>query len=133
MKSRAFAGVSMLALLILSAALTFAQGGPGMGRMTAEERTDRLAKQLDLADSVKAKVLVIFKASDEARAKAFEESQGDRESMRPKMEAIRNDTDAKLKGALTAEQYEKYVKAREEMMGRGRQGAPPPPPPADGK
>jgi periplasmic protein CpxP/Spy len=92
-------------------------------RMTPEERTDRIAKQLELADSTKAKVLEIFKSSDAARSKAFEAAGGDRDQMRSSMESIRNDTDAKLKAVLTADQYDKYIKARAEMMkGRGPGG-----------
>ena len=91
-------------------------------RMTAQERTDRLAKQLELADSTKAKVLVIFAAADSARAKAFEAANGDRDQMRSSMDSIRTDTDKKLKAVLTAEQYDKYQKARAEMMNRPRPG-----------
>ena len=94
--------------------------------MSPEDQTDRLAKQLTLSDSVKAKVLDIFKVSDQARRNTFETLQGDRDAMRASMDTIRNTTDAKLKAVLTDEQYQKFLKAREEMMSRRGQGAPPP-------
>jgi Spy/CpxP family protein refolding chaperone len=93
-------------------------------RMSPEERTDMMAKQLSLTDDQKVKVLEIFKKQDEARRAAYEKSDGDREAMRPVMKQIREDSDKKLKTVLTEKQWEEFEKQRAEMMSR----APAPPP-----
>ncbi len=90
-------------------------------RMTPQERTDRLAKQLALSDSQKVKVLALFNKQDEARKKAFEDAKGDREARRATMQKMRDETDKQMKAILTADQYAKYDKLRSEMP-RGGMG-----------
>lgn len=90
-------------------------------RMTPQERTDRLAKDLALSDSQKVKVLDLFTKQDEARKKAFADNSGDRDAMRATMEKMRDESTKKLKTILTEEQFAKYEKLRSEMP-RGGMG-----------
>jgi hypothetical protein len=89
-------------------------------RMTPQERTDQLAKQLALTAEQKVKVLDLFSKQDEARQKAFADNQGDREAMRATMQKMRDESTKKLKAILTEEQFATYEKLRSEMPpGRG--------------
>jgi Spy/CpxP family protein refolding chaperone len=91
-------------------------------RMTLQERTDQLAKQLALTAEQKAKVLEVFAKQDSARQKAFANNRGDREAMRATMQKMREETANKLKAILTEEQYTKYEKLRSEMGPPGGMG-----------
>lgn len=91
-------------------------------RMTPQERTDKMTKDLTLSKEQQAKVLVIFTKSQESMKKMFEEHQGDREAMRPAMQKIREESDVQLKKVLTKDQYEKMLKLRAEAPGRQPRG-----------
>ncbi len=106
--------VALLASFLLIAGTVLAQPM----RMTPEQRTDSLAVQLNLTKEQKPKVLDVFKSTDAARRKAFEDSQGDRDAMRAAMQSAREDGDKKLKEILTKEQYEKYQKLQDAMRAR---------------
>jgi Spy/CpxP family protein refolding chaperone len=91
-------------------------GGPGTGPggagpMTAQERADRLAKNLSLSAEQKAKVLQFFTEQDHARQEAMKD-RDDRGAMRAAMQKQREETDKKLKTILTKEQYTKYKETR---------------------
>ena len=92
-------------------------------RMTPQERTDRMTKDLSLTKEQQAKVLAIFTKSQESMKKVFDENTGDREAMRPAMQKIRQESDEQLKKVLTKEQFEKWDKQRSEMQGRRGDGA----------
>jgi periplasmic protein CpxP/Spy len=102
-------------------------------RMTPQERTDRLAKDLKLSDEQKTKVLDIFTKSQDSMKKAFDENQGDQETMRPLMQKIRQNTDDQLKKVLTDEQYEKYTSQRANFQRGNRANRPQPMPSDSGK
>ncbi len=106
--------VLFLSLFLLLAAGSLAQPM----RMSPEQRTDSLAVRLNLTKEQKPKVLEVFKSMDEARRKAFDDAQGDRDAMRAAMQSVREDGDKKLKTILTEEQYQKYQKMQEEMRAR---------------
>jgi protein CpxP len=95
------------------------RGGQNPGgrppRLSPQERTDQLVKQLSLSDDQKAKVLEVLTNDEKNMPKPSGDSQSDREAMRAKMEKAREERDAKLKAIFTAEQYEKYTKLRSEM------------------
>ncbi|MGE5315243.1 MAG: hypothetical protein ACM3Q4_11145 [Acidobacteriota bacterium] len=95
-------------------------------RITPQERTDRLAKELSLTKEQKEKVLEIFTKQQESMRKVFEENQGDRESMRPAMQKVRQESDDQMKKVLTKEQYEKWIAQRAEFQGGRRGGQRPP-------
>ena len=81
-------------------------------RMTPQERTDKMTKDLTLTKPQQAKVLAIFTKSQESMMKVFEEHQDDREAMRPAMQKVRQASDDELKKVLTKVQYEKWEKQR---------------------
>jgi Spy/CpxP family protein refolding chaperone len=108
---------SLLLLTLILATTVLAQPQ----RMTPQERTDRLAKELALTDSQKVKVLDLFSKQDEARKKAFAEGSGDRDAMRATMQKMRDETNKQLKAILTPEQVAKYEKLRSQMP-RGGMG-----------
>ncbi len=118
MTIRRFVAVSLL--LTIGVAALVAQPM----RMTPQERTDRLAKELGLSAEQKTKVLDLFVKQDEARKKAREEATEDRSEMRAKMEKQRDEMNAKMKGILTKDQYEKFEKMMKEGRGRGGPGGP---------
>jgi len=117
MRSLQYRTLTLALLLVLGAAAAAAQPM----RMNPEERTEQLATSLSLTPEQKPKVLEIFKAADEARRKAFEEREGDRDAMRQVMQKQREETDAKLKAVLTEEQFAQYEKLRTERR-RSRPG-----------
>ncbi|MEQ1746840.1 MAG: hypothetical protein ABMA02_15515 [Saprospiraceae bacterium] len=128
---------SLIALAVLAGSTIFAQppGGPGDGRMMnseqrAEQQTALMTEKLSLSEAQAAKVketnLKYAKKGQEAREKA----DGDREAMRETMMAIRQEQDKELQTMLTQEQWEQWLKAREEMRGnRGNWGGERPPKP----
>jgi Spy/CpxP family protein refolding chaperone len=109
--------VLVLALLVAATAMTQPQ------RMTPQERTDRLAKELSLSEKQKAQVLDLFTQEQKSMQEMKPPSgdQGDREAMRAAMEKRRAERNTKMKAILTAEQYKKY----EEIRGGGMPGGPP--------
>ena len=112
--------VAVLLLLTIGVAALVAQPM----RMTPQERTDRLVKELGLSAEQKTKVLDLFMKQDEAWKKAREEAAEDRSGMRAKMEKQREEMNAKMKEILTKDQYEKYEKMMKEGRGRGGPGGP---------
>lgn len=107
-------------IALVCAATVFAQPQ----RMTPQERTDQLAKQLTLTAEQKTKVLDLFTKQDEARQKAFADSKGDRDAMRATMQKMRDESMKKMKAILTEDQFVKYEKIRSEMP-RGGMGRKP--------
>lgn len=115
-----------LATALLFATVVMAQppqGGPGM--MNPEEmvkrQTDEMVKELGLDAKQTEKVTAINKKYADKMGKLFQESQGNREGMREKMQALRTEKDAELKPILTAEQYTKYQELEKQRMERFRQ------------
>ena len=98
----------LVCLLALgTGAMSFAQGGPGGGRMggTPEQQLERLkAAVTGITADQEAKIKVIYaaqaKSNDSLRAAAGDDMQ----SMFPKMQAIRTANSAKIKAVLTADQ-----------------------------
>lgn len=82
----------------------------------AEAQLKRIKEKVGLTDEQTAKIKVIIqKAREEARAE-FENSDGDRDTMREKMMKRTEKTDAEISKLLTKEQkpkYEEYKKERE--------------------
>jgi len=95
-------------------------------RMTPQERTDQLAKELSLTEEQKAKVLEHFTQEQQVFQKLRDESQGDREAMRAAMGKRREESNKKMKEILTEEQYAKYETLRAGMRPGGRGQQPPP-------
>jgi len=81
-------------------------GGPG-------NRMDELAERLQLTADQKAKVQEIFSATREQLRAVRRETE-------PRMEEIRRQADGRLQTVLTAEQWQRFQRLREERGRRGR-------------
>jgi periplasmic protein CpxP/Spy len=95
------------------------KGPPPGGRAAMGQR---IADELNLTDDQKPK----FREAMENQFKQMRELRDDtslsQEQRQEKMKTIREDTDKKIKEILTADQYTKYEKLRDEM--RARKGGP---------
>ena len=84
------------------------------GGMSADQRVDQMKKNLNLTDEQVPKV----KAAMEDQQKKMQELRGetDQQARRTKMREIMEQTNTKMKGILTDEQYKKF---QETMQQRG--------------
>lgn len=118
-----------------------AQGGGGGGRgmmMNPQAQVDAMTDQLGLTADQKPKVLTILQDTQK-KMMEIRNSGADPSEMRPKMMALREDQQTKIKAVLTDEQKPKYdamIQAQQNRMrnggapgGSGDQTPPPPPPP----
>lgn len=104
-------------------------GGMGGGNFDPAAFVDRqmeeLKESLELSDDQEKQVREIITAGMETMRKAREEMQdggGDREAMREKMQAMREEQTEKIKAVLTEEQFTKYEQIQAERRERMRQG-----------
>ena len=91
---------------------------------------DDMTKKVGLTDDQAAKIKAL-NADQMKQMMTLRESGGDPQEMRPKMMAIRTETQAKIKALLTDEQKPKYDEfiASQRPMGGGRGLGPGGPPP----
>ena len=87
-------------------------GGPG-GPGQRGDMLKKMAEELSLTDDQKAKLQEVFKAQREAMKDLSPEER------REKMKESREATNAKVKAILTAEQYAKWEKIRDERRPGG--------------
>jgi len=107
-------------------------GGPGRGgMMDPERRTKMLTERLGLSDAQAAQVKAVFEDERTKGQALMADQTGDRESMRPKMEAIRKDSETRIAAILTPDQKAKWEELRAQQQRRGPPpgGTPPPQPP----
>lgn len=106
------------------------EGGPRAGQgqrgEMAKERLDKLAEELNLTAEQKTKVEAVVKAQAEAMQGLRDAAP---EVRREKMQAARKEMNGKMKEILTAEQYTKWEKTRQQRGpagagGQGRRGGP---------
>jgi Spy/CpxP family protein refolding chaperone len=104
-------------------------GGMGGGNFDPAAFVDRqmeeLKEGLDLSDDQEKQVREIITAGFETMRKAREEMQdggGDREAMREKMQAMREEQNQKIKAVLSEDQFTKYEQIQKERRERMRQG-----------
>ncbi len=91
-----------------------------------------IAQRLNLTDDQKPKVKEILDGQQATNARFVAENQDlSREDRMAKMKSIREDTDAKMKAVLTADQFEQWQKMEARMRGP-RNGPPGGPPPGEG-
>src|SRR5438067_989883 len=95
-------------------------GGRGRGP-SIEQRMERMTEELKLTDEQKPKVKAVLEASQKKRQELFGDTSVAREDRREKMRAINEEEDKKLKEILTADQYAKHEKMREQLRGGGRE------------
>lgn len=104
-------------------------GGMGGGNFDPSVFIDRqieeLKEGLQLSDEQEKQVREIITAGFETMRKSREEMMdggGDREAMREKMQAMRDEQNQKLKAVLSEEQFAKYEQIQAERRERMRQG-----------
>jgi protein CpxP len=93
----------------------------GGANATPEARVDRMAKELSLNDDQKAKLKPIFEDETTKMKALRDDTTVAREDRRTKMQDIRKETDAKVKGVLTADQFSKWQEQRQQAVQRRRQ------------
>lgn len=119
--------LSILFAMLALFSTTFAQQGQFGGRgggdpyERADRQTERMKTELGLNEEQTAKVSEINIAAAEKMMEARQNADGDRESMRESMMAIRQETTASLKEVLTEEQWTKFETLRQQAR-QGRQG-----------
>ncbi len=89
-----------------------------------QERLDKLAEELKLTDEQKKKVAEVFKNRAEKMRQIREDSSLSQEQRREKFRAAFEESNKQMKGILTSEQYEKWIKMRPQAPGQGRGGPP---------
>jgi len=95
---------------------------------SAQERTDHLAKELNLSGDQKAKVLSIYQDEDKQMSALHSNNSTSREDRWSKMRQIHEKTASQIKGVLNAEQakqFEAMEKRMEEGHHRGGPGMAP--------
>lgn len=102
------------------------RAGQGQRGEMAKERLDKMAEELNLTAEQKTKVEAVVKAQAEAMRGLRDATP---EVRREKMQAARKEMDGKMKEILTAEQYTKWEKTRQQRGpagagGQGRRGGP---------
>lgn len=133
-------GALLIALTVLLGTTTYAQGkgkdkgkgeahgqghaeGHGQGHENkspeerAKARTNWMKNKLGIDATQEQSVYNIYLASFEEMKKIRETVQGP--DKRTQIEAVRNNMESQLKGALTAEQYAAYLKIKEERKAKG--------------
>jgi periplasmic protein CpxP/Spy len=119
------------------------QSGPGMGRgmghrqmPSVDDQIKHLSKKLNLSDDQQAKLKPIFEDQHKQMEAIHSDSSLSREDRFSKMQALRQSTDAQIKGVLTEEQQKSFDKMRAEQQDRMKQwrrgGDNSTPPPAGG-
>jgi Spy/CpxP family protein refolding chaperone len=102
------------------------EGGPRAGehREKAKERLAKLAEALDLTEEQRTKVAAAMKEQAETLRGLKDATPEERKE---KMQAAKAELEAAMKEILTAEQYAKWEKFREQHRpgGHGRPGKPP--------
>jgi Spy/CpxP family protein refolding chaperone len=85
------------------------------GMPSIEQQMDRYNTALTLTDDQKPKVKTALEDQLKAMKALHEDTSLDQDARRAKMQELRKDMDAKMKGILTDDQYKKY----QEMSQRG--------------
>jgi periplasmic protein CpxP/Spy len=141
--------ISLLAMLALGGLVTFGtlakaedtntaakppgdhQGPPGGPRGGMQDRGAKLAEELGLSDDQKTKFQEVMKEQGDKRKALREDTSLSDDDKKTKGKALRDETDAKIKAILTAEQYEKWQKLQQGRRGPGGPGGPGGKPPGD--
>jgi periplasmic protein CpxP/Spy len=128
-------GVVALCSAALCSVPMMAQGGGGGGmRMTSDQRVANIDKAVTLTDDQKTKIKAIYDA-DMQKMMDLRNSGEDRETLMPKIQAMRADENKQIKALLTDDQKPKFDAYLASMPqrgggGGGQGGGTPPSPPA---
>lgn len=110
----AYRMIILLAISAILSVVTVAQPRNGEGR--AEAQLKRLQEKVGLTEEQAVKVKEILQKGREEARKAFENGDGDRESMREMMMKSRERSDAEIMKLLTKEQKPKFEAFRKEQQ-----------------
>lgn len=114
--------VALIALGLSAAPAVAQQGQGGRRMMNADERLAQLTEQLDLTDDQAKQMKPIIDEQTKKQQEIFDNSGGDRETMRAEMTKLWEETQASYAEVLTEEQMKQY----QEMMQRRMRQRPPP-------
>ena len=95
------------------------QRGPNQGR-----GLDMLAQRLSLTEDQKAQLKPIFEERHQ-KMQALRSSNEDQDQRRADMKKIMEESDAKMKPILNADQWQQYQQMQQQMRQRGPRQAPP--------
>ena len=117
--------IGLCLVLLISSVSVFAQGGKRSAKKGGDpaQRCEKMIADLKLDEKQAAdfrKVEAEFRDKMEAERKQLD---SDRQKMREKMTAMRNDRDAEMKKILTEDQYKQYLEKQRPQSprkGRGR-------------
>ncbi|MDR0894578.1 MAG: DUF4890 domain-containing protein [Prevotellaceae bacterium] len=118
--------VMMMMALFLTGSMVMAQPGQGGGFLDPQQMTERMVQQYSLNDTQKGKLLEVNKAyvkELQAMFSEFQPGEAPSADMIAKMTKSREAYSAKLKGIMTAKQFEAYTKDQANMMGGAPGGA----------
>ena len=108
---------STLAIAQDSTATPDAKKGGKRGPQTIEQQMERMTTTLTLTDEQKPKVKAVLEGQQKKMQEIRDES--DQDARRTKMQDLRKETETKMKGILTDEQFKKY---QEMNQRRGKKG-----------
>ncbi len=89
------------------------------GFPTIEQQMERLSTQLNLTDEQKPKVKTVLEDQQKKMQELRSDSSLDQEARREKFQALRKETEKKMKGILTEEQFQKYKEMGPRMGKKG--------------
>ncbi|MBP7152550.1 MAG: hypothetical protein KBA43_07805 [Paludibacteraceae bacterium] len=89
-------------------------------RMSAENRAEYWAKELNLTNEEKGKITELFKKQDETRMQQRSDMQKSREERQAFMESQRKANDAEMEKIIGKEKFQKYDSIRSERMQKMR-------------
>ena len=99
-------------------------GPPGPGMRGRGPNLDMIAQRLNLTEDQKPKVKAILDEQRQKMRDLRDNQDLSREDRMAQMQSIRKDTDEKLKGVLTADQFKQWQEMESRM--RGPRNGPPP-------
>jgi protein CpxP len=101
------------------------QGAGGdQARERVRDRIEQVAKELNLTEAQRAQLRPVFRKEAEKLKALRDDTSLTREQKREKMKSIREDFQKEVKPVLTAEQWEKWQKMRQERPQQRRQSPP---------
>ncbi len=110
--TKSLAGITLMAGLVAGLIAGQAMAGP---KYDIEKKVAKMVKRLDLEESQVEPVKTILR---EQHAKKVELRKQMKESMRPQMQAIKQETGDRLSAVLTPEQQKKFAEMREKHQAK---------------
>ena len=123
---KSITSITAAAVLILGTLPATADSETGDKKTRQEKGQALLLEELDLSEEQRTQVDAILKAQKEKRRELFSEHRETRRENgregREQMQALREETEGKLKEVLSDEQFARLQELREERRNRGKRG-----------